>query len=177
MENNIIVPFIVSINGKSQEVNYVMRLTKYRTELDQNKHNILVKESAVNYEVSNLNNPKIIVEVLNDCYGLNRLAEEHIYMIALSTNTKPMGVFEVSHGTVNASLCNSREIFIRLLLIGASSFVLSHNHPSGDCTPSKEDIAITKHINDGAKLMGVNLLDHIIVGDTTYYSFRENGLL
>lgn len=154
-----------------------MRLTKYRTELDQNKHNILVKESAVNYEVSNLNSPNIIVEALNDCYGLNRLAEEHMYMIALSTKNKPLGVFEVSHGTVDASLCNSREIFIRLLLVGASSFVLAHNHPSGDCNPSKADIATTKRINDGAKLVGINLLDHIIVGDTTYHSFRENGLI
>jgi DNA repair protein RadC len=154
-----------------------MRITKYRTELDQNKHNILVKESAVNYEIDNLNNPQAIVEVLNNCFSLNRLAEEYMYIIALSTKNKPLGVFEVTHGTVNASFCTPREIFIRLLLAGASSFVLSHNHPSGDCTPSNEDIAATKRINESAKIIGITLLDHIIIADSTYNSFKKNGLL
>lgn len=154
-----------------------MRITKYRTELDQNKHNILVKESAVNYGVDSLSDPQTIVAMLNSCYGLNRLAEEHVCIIALSTKSKPLGVFEVSHGSVNASLCNPREIFIRLLLSGASSFVLSHNHPSGDCTPSKEDIKMTRRIKEAADIMGIYFLDHIIIGDTTYHSFREKGLL
>lgn len=154
-----------------------MRITKYRSELNENKHNILVKESAVNYGVDSLSDPQTIVAMLNNCYGLNRLAEEHIFLIALSTQNKPLGIFEVSHGTINASLCNPREIFIRLLLSGASSFVLSHNHPSGDCTPSKEDIKMTRHIKDAADIMGIYCLDHIIIGDPNYYSFKATGLL
>lgn len=153
-----------------------MRITKYKTELDESRHNVLVKESATNYNADNLNNPELIVNMLNDCFNMNRLAEEHLYLIALNTKTKPLGVFEVSHGTVNASLVNPREIFIRLFLVGASSFVISHNHPSGDCIPSKEDIQITRRLKECADMMGITLLDHIIVGDG-YSSLKESGYI
>lgn len=153
-----------------------MRITKYRTELDENRHNVLVKESATNYNADNLNNPELIVKMLNDCFNMNRLAEEHLYLIALNTKTKPLGVFEVSHGTANASMVNPGEIFIRLLLVGASSFVVSHNHPSGDCTPSKEDIQTTRRLKECADIMGIMLLDHIIVGDE-YSSLKESGYI
>lgn len=153
-----------------------MRITKYRTELDENRHNVLVKESATNYNTDNLNNPELIVNVLNDCFSMNRLAEEHLYLIALDTKNKAVGVFEVSHGTVNTTLVNPREIFIRLLLVGASSFVISHNHPSGDCTPSKEDVQITRRLKECADMMGIMLLDHIIVGDG-YSSLKESGYI
>lgn len=153
-----------------------MRITKYRTELDQNRHNVLVKESATNYYSDNFNDPGAISNMLNECFGLNRLAEEHAYLIAMSTKCKPLGVFEVSHGTINLSIMNPREIFIRLLLVGATSFVLVHNHPSGDCTPSKEDVAVTKRIKGCADIMGISLLDHIVVGDG-YNSFCQHGLL
>lgn len=68
------------------------------------------------------------------------------------------------------------EIFIRLLLVGASNFVIAHNHPSGDCTLSKEDINLTKRIKYCADIMGIPLLDHIIIGEG-YNSFHQNGLL
>lgn len=153
-----------------------MRITKYKTELNESRHNVLVKESATNYNADNLNNPELIANMLNDCFNMNRLAEEHLYLIALNTKAKPLGVFEVSHGTANASMVNPREIFIRLLLVGASSFVVSHNHPSGDCTPSKEDIQTTRRLKECADIMGIMLLDHIIVGDG-YSSLKESGYI
>lgn len=153
-----------------------MRITKYRTELNEHRHNILVKESSCNYNIDCLTSPQKVFQLLNDLYGLNQLAEEYLYMIALSTKHKPLGIFEVSHGTLNSSLVNPREIFIRLLLTGASDFILAHNHPSGDCTPSKEDLKITERINECAKLMGISLLDHLIIGDE-FLSFKEKGLL
>lgn len=153
-----------------------MRITKYRTELNEQRHNILVKESSCNYEIDSLSSPQKVFQLLTDLYGLNQLAEEYLYMIALSTKNKPLGIFEVSHGTVNASLVNPREIFIRLLLSGASNFILAHNHPSGSCTPSNEDCKLTDRINDCARLMGIPLLDHIIIGDD-YLSYKEKGLL
>lgn len=85
-------------------------------------------------------------------------------------------MFEASHGTVNASFVNPREIFIRLLLVGASAFVVSHNHPSGDYTPSKEDIHITRRLKECADMMGITLLDHIIIGDG-YSSLKESGYI
>lgn len=150
-----------------------MRITKYRTELDENRHNILVKEKAFNYQCNNLTSPDIIVELLNDCFHLNKMAEEYLYMIALDTKCHPLGIFEISHGTVNLSLVTPREIFIRAILCGATYIILSHNHPSGVVTPSKEDREIYKRIKESGKLIGIELLDNIIIGDG-YYSFLEH---
>lgn len=152
-----------------------MRITTYRTELDENKHNVLVKENSCNYPVDSLNNPQAVAEMLNTVFHLNRQAEEHLYMIAVNTKNKPLGVFEISHGTVNASFCFPREIFIRALLCGASGIILAHNHPSGDITPSKEDIATYKRIKESGALIGIELLDNIIVGDG-YLSFEASRI-
>lgn len=153
-----------------------MRITKYRTELDANRHNILVKESAVNYACESLNNPSAIACMFNTVFGLDRMAEEYVYMTAFNTQFKVLGVFEISHGNVHASPISPREVFIRLLLSGAANFVICHNHPSGLCIPSKEDIEMTDRLKRCADLMGVPLTDHIVIG-SSYYSFKENGLL
>ena len=154
-----------------------MRITTYRTELNEDKHNILVKESSHNYTaIENLSSPQKITDMMNSVFRLNKLPEEHLYMLALNTKNKVLGVFEISHGIVNASFCNPREIFIRALLCGASNIVLVHNHPSGDNTPSKEDIHTSKRIAECGKLMGIGLIDSIIVGDD-YYSFKEKGMI
>lgn len=150
-----------------------MRITKYRTELNENKHNVLVKEKAFNYQCNNLSSPESIAELLNECFRLNKMAEEYLYTIALDTKCHPLGVFEVSHGTVNSSLVSPREVFIRAILCGATYIILSHNHPSGVVTPSKEDREVYKRIKESGKLIGIELLDNIIIGDG-YYSFLEH---
>lgn len=150
-----------------------MRITKYRTELNDNKHNVLVKEKAFNYQCNNLSSPESIAELLNECFRLNKMAEEYLYMIALDTKCHPLGVFEVSHGTVDSSLVSPREVFIRAILCGATHIILSHNHPSGVVTPSKEDREVYKRIKESGKLIGIELLDNIIIGDG-YYSFLEH---
>lgn len=81
---------------------------------------------------------KLLVFAINQLH-LDRRAEEYVYVVGLTTKTQALGVFEISHGAVSASICNPREIFIRLLLCGASTFVMIHNHPSGDTNPSKAD--------------------------------------
>lgn len=123
-----------------------MRITKYRTELDSKRHNVLVKESAVNYACDKLDTPSAIAQMFNSVFGLDHMAEEYVYLAAFTTTCRVLGVFEVSHGTVNTTPANPREIFIRLLLSGASCFAVCHNHPSGDCTPSDEDIGLTKRL-------------------------------
>ena len=151
-----------------------MRITIYKIELNNDLHTKLVKEKAYNHDVKNLNNPSSIVQVMNDVFHMNKLSEEYLYTIALNRKLKPIGFFEISHGTSDCSLRNPREIFNRLLLCGANSFVLLHNHPSGDTSPSKEDIAVFKRIKQCSELLGINFLDNIIVGDN-YYSFIENN--
>ena len=108
-------------------------------------------------------------------FRLNKQSEEYVYMIALNTKCRPLGIFEVSHGAVNSSICNPREIFIKALLCGASGIILAHNHPSGDPTPSKEDERVYKRIKDAGNIIGIELLDNIIVGNG-YFSFRENNM-
>ena len=153
-----------------------MRITKYRTELSHERHNILVKESAVNYACERLDNPAAIIHMFNNVFSLNKMAEEYVYLAAFSTAYKVLGVFEVSHGTVSTTTASPREIFIRLLLSGASCFVLCHNHPSGNCEPSDNDIGLTRRIQQCANLMGITFTDHIITG-SSYYSFKEHNLL
>lgn len=153
-----------------------MKIVKYKTELDYNRHNILVKESTKNWDGEALMSPQNIVSMLNKCYRLNKAAEEHAYLLSLSAKGEVLGIFELSHGTVQASLVNPREIFIRILLSGGVNLVLIHNHPSGDTTPSQMDIDITVKVSEASKIMGVGMLDHIIIGDG-FYSFCKEGKL
>lgn len=149
-----------------------MRITTYRTELDKDLHTILVKDHGFNYPKENLNNPKEIVKMFNTLYRLNQMAEEHLYLLALNCKCRVLGVFELSHGTATQTICNPREIFIRALLCGASSIILVHNHPSQDVSPSAKDFDTFRQVKDVSKLLGIELLDSIIVGQG-YYSFKE----
>lgn len=86
-------------------------------------------------------------------------------------------VFEISHGTVNMSVLTPREVFQKALLANAVSIILLHNHPSGDCTPSKEDINVTKRLMEAGDIIGVNVLDHLVIGRPGYFSLKENELV
>ena len=83
----------------------------------------------------------------------------------------------ISKGTVNSAVISPRELFVEALQKNAVSIVLLHNHPSGDPTPSKEDVLITRRIQEAGRLIGVELLDHIVIGDNCYVSLREKGLV
>ena len=84
-------------------------------------------------------------------------------------------IFELSHGNVNSSIISVREMFQKALLANAVSIALIHNHPSGDATPSKADIDVTKRAVEAGKLIGVEVLDHIIIGNPGYTSLKERG--
>lgn len=86
-------------------------------------------------------------------------------------------VFEISHGTVKMSVVSPREVFQKALLANAVGIILLHNHPSGDCTPSKEDIKVTKRLMESGDIIGVNVLDHLVIGRPGYFSLKENELV
>lgn len=86
-------------------------------------------------------------------------------------------VFEISHGTVKMSVVSPREVFQKALLANAVAIVLLHNHPSGDCTPSKQDINVTKRLMEAGDIIGVNVLDHLVIGRPGYFSLKENELV
>ncbi len=153
-----------------------MRLTTYTTEQNEDDRTELVKERAINYrpgENITMNNPDDVVEMMTSCFNLDRKSEEYVYMVAVNTKLHPVGVFEISHGTVNQSLVTPREVYTRALLCGAVSIFLIHNHPSEEATPSQEDFNATKRIAEAGELLGVPLLDHIIIGGRTYCSLKR----
>ena len=145
-------------------------MTKYRLEL--------VKEESHKYEVeTRISCPKDIYEVLTKVCRIQCNAEEVVILITLNTKNIVTGYFEVHRGTINTSLVHPREVFKRALLNNARYIIVAHNHPSGDPNPSKEDIQITKRLKEAGNLLGINLLDHIIVGEDKYISLKEKGVL
>ncbi len=102
---------------------------------------------------------------------------EHFLVVFLDTKCNFIGDEELSIGTVNASLVSPREVYLSALQRNAVFILILHNHPSGDPQESREDIAITRRIKQSGEMMGIQLLDHIIIGDNCYCSLKEKGLL
>jgi DNA repair protein RadC len=105
------------------------------------------------------------------------LEQEEFRIILLNIKNKVLGVETVFRGGLNSSIVHPREIFRLALRRSAASMILLHNHPSGDPTPSAEDISITRRLVDAAEIMGVHILDHIVMGEGRFLSFREKGLM
>lgn len=108
---------------------------------------------------------------------LRHKEQEHLIALFLNTRNKLLREKLMFKGTVNASIISPREIFLEALEVHAVQLVLVHNHPSGDPLPSLEDIRVTKRISKGGELLGIQLLDHVIIGDRCYSSLRERGIL
>ena len=108
---------------------------------------------------------------------MRHLTNEQIMLVLLDSKSKILGEKIISSGTVNASLLAPRELFIYALKHGAVNIILLHNHPSGDPSPSSEDLAATKRVKEAGVLIGIKLMDHLIIGDNKYVSLKEQGLL
>ena len=108
---------------------------------------------------------------------MRHLTTEQILLVLLDSKSKILGDKIISSGTVNASLLAPRELFIYALKHGAVNIILLHNHPSGDPSPSSEDLAATKRVKEAGVLIGIKLMDHLIIGDNKYVSLKEQGLL
>lgn len=108
---------------------------------------------------------------------MRHLKQEHMKLLMLNTKSMLIGEKDIYKGTVNASLVNPREIFIEALQKEAVSIILLHNHPSGDPSPSSMDISTTDRIRKAGEFIGIELLDHIIIGNNCYISFLEEELI
>ena len=155
----------------------MVRMIKYKTKLTEDKRVALEKEISVNRPdiVSVIRSPEDANNVAINFMHLHEQSEEYLYMICLNTKNKIIGVFELSHGSVNSSIFSVREMFQKALLANAVNIIIMHNHPSGDPTPSREDIQVTERAKEAGKLIGIDILDHIIVGDGRYCSLKERG--
>lgn len=103
--------------------------------------------------------------------------KEYFKILLLNTKNHVISREEISVGSLSASIVHPREIFNIPLRKSAASVILFHNHPSGDPSPSQEDLAVTRRLVDAGNLLGITVRDHIIIGDGCFFSFREKGLL
>ena len=102
---------------------------------------------------------------------------ERFGIVSLSTKHRVLRTEIVSTGTLDASLVHPREVFRMAATHRAAAIVLFHNHPSGDPTPSVDDVALTERLQQAGSLMGIEVLDHVVLADTRYCSFKEMGRL
>lgn len=106
-----------------------------------------------------------------------RAVKEHFLAVLLNTRHRPLAVELVSVGSLNASIVHPREVFRPAIVATAASLILVHNHPSGDPTPSEDDLEITQRLRRVGEMVGIEVLDHIILGAAAPFSLREAGLL
>ena len=118
--------------------------------------------------------PEQIYEHCRDIRGANR---EHFVGFYLNSRNQVLRREVISIGSLNASIVHPREVFAPAIAVSAASLVLAHNHPSGDPTPSEEDLAITRRLVEAGRLIGIDVLDHVIVARESYASFKERRLL
>lgn len=105
------------------------------------------------------------------------LNQEVLKLIVLNTKNKVIKCKDVFIGSLNSSIVHPREIFSEAIKCGGASIIVCHNHPSGDPTPSKEDINVTIRIKESGEIIGIKLLDHIIIGDNKFVSLKEKGII
>ena len=105
------------------------------------------------------------------------LAQEQLRVLLLNTKNLVVGQRVIYQGNVNSSMVRTAEVFRPAVIEAVPSIIVSHNHPSGDPTPSGPDVSITRDIAEAGKLLGVELLDHIVIGGERFVSLKERGLM
>jgi len=96
-------------------------------------------------------------------------------IVCLNTKLRVLAYHEVSRGSLDSSLAHPREVFRAAILANAAGIILVHNHPSGDPTPSPDDVGLTQRLRAAGTVLGIDVLDHLVIGDGQYYSFKETG--
>ncbi len=128
-----------------------------------------------------VNNPEILAKVLRNVLRMENKHDqnkEHFWGIYLSSRNIINGIELISLGTLNASLVHPRETFAPALVNHSVSIIIAHNHPSGANDPSEDDIALTRRLEECGKILGIDLLDHLIITlNNGFYSFKENHLI
>ena len=135
---------------------------------------VVLKERGALYGASPIVCPEDIIKLM--AKELEGLAGEEFYAINLDFHNKPINYVSFA-GADNHCVIDKKAILRAVLLSGASKLMLFHNHPSGDVEPSANDISMTRKIKEVTELLDIDLLDHVIIGDGTYYSFNKEGLL
>jgi len=122
-----------------------------------------------------IKNPQAIVKAVGA--SIKNKAKEHFKLIILDSRNKIIDITNVSIGTLNANLAHPREIFKDAISHNAASVVLVHNHPSGDPEASEDDLKITKQLVEAGRILGIEVLDHIVIGKNSFVSMKDKKLL
>lgn len=135
----------------------------------------MVREGSTKYENRKIETPFDAYVLLKNF--LEDSDREKLLVVCLDTKNQPINICTVSVGTLNSSLVHPREVFKTAILSNSNQIMLAHNHPSGISAPSNEDKAMTSRIKDAGVILGIELIDHIIIGSNEYFSFKENKLM
>ncbi len=142
----------------------------------------LLALSELSKRISTLKTERIKISSPNDAAvvmmeEMRYYKKEYFKIILLDTKNNILKVSEISVGSLNSSIVHPREVFAEAIVNSSSSIILVHNHPSGEPEPSNEDIALTNRLAECGKIIGIKIIDHIIIGDGIFYSFKEEGLI
>ncbi|AJG96778.1 DNA repair protein RadC [Clostridium beijerinckii] len=136
----------------------------------------MVRESSVMYSNRKILSPREAVDLMR--YMLEECDREKMIVCCLNTKNEPTNISVVSVGSLNSSIVHPREVFKTAIISNSASVIIAHNHPSGNAEPSKEDINITNRIKESGKIIGIEMIDHIIIGEgNNYTSLKESGLI
>lgn len=164
---NLRINSLIDIDGvgKVKAIELIAAIELGRRVYEENDYNELIS----------LNNSNAIIKYFNNLFKNKK--QEYFYVVYLDSKNKFIDKKLLFKGILNKSLVHPRDIFKEAYLLSACNFICIHNHPSGDATPSSEDINITNNLKQLGIIHGISLLDHIIIGKNNYYSFYENNNL
>jgi len=123
-----------------------------------------------------MTDPSRVAEFLRSM-GLAQEEQEHLVVLTLNPKNAVTGYYTVTIGLVNQAQAAGREIFRKAIIANATGIIMAHNHPSNSCDPSTDDVRLTSLMRDAGKIVDITLMDHIIVGERDYFSFREKNIL
>jgi len=155
-----------------------MTVNQYSMLLNDEKLPYLYKEAEHDIQSNDLSSPEYVAKMACDLYHADKLPFEEAWVFSMNTRNKLIATFKIARGSIDAAALSTREIMLQLLLSNAAAFVLVHNHPSGDCEPSSEDISFSRTLRDAGKLLNIRMQDSVIVGENgNYMSLKERGLI
>lgn len=155
------------IEGKVTESGTWYKIPDYKV--------MLVRDSNIPSDKKKIGNPVDVVDILESyLQGVDR---EHFCVAMLDRKGNILGLNTVSIGSLSSSIVHPREVFKPAIILGAASIILCHNHPSGDPYPSSDDKSVTDSLVKAGKILGIEVLDHVILGENRFYSMRQEGAM
>lgn len=135
----------------------------------------MVRESSLRSQYGKISTPDDVKMMIMELIGNND--REHFGIICIDTKNIPTHINIVSVGTLNSSMVHPREVFKAAILSNSASVILFHNHPSGNTSPSKTDVDITERLVEVGRIIGIEVIDHVIVSDEEFMSMKEKNLM